>query len=138
MQALAGSPILADVQILGLYGNPIGDEGALALARSPYLGRLRSLNLINTHVGEAARQTLRERFPGRQRDLNWSPPPASRPCSAWLFPEPHPQEVIRSDSLEELDVVPGSKRPDRFPVPVRDIVHFQEKVGEAPRNDGQQ
>lgn len=55
-------PALAD---LGLAMNPIGDAGALALANSPHLPNLRSLNLKSNGISglsAAARNALRKRF----------------------------------------------------------------------------
>ena len=36
---------MAELTVLELYGNRIGEEGALALASSPHLARLRALDI---------------------------------------------------------------------------------------------
>jgi hypothetical protein len=45
--------------------NGIRDEGARALATSPYLGRLTALNLEGNHLGDAGTEALKARFGGR-------------------------------------------------------------------------
>ena len=47
---------------LSLDGNGITDAGARALARSPYLGKVRMLSLKANDLSDAAKQELRERF----------------------------------------------------------------------------
>jgi endonuclease-3 len=50
-----------------LLSNQIGDEGALALAASPYLENLAELKPLNNHIGAAGVTALRERFGKRVR-----------------------------------------------------------------------
>lgn len=50
---------------LGERRNTISDSGAMALAASPHLDGLELLSLIGNPIGEAGRQTLRERFGDR-------------------------------------------------------------------------
>jgi uncharacterized protein (TIGR02996 family) len=57
IQALAASPMLADIQALTVRGQ-IGDAGALALAESPHLGSLVRLNLKDTGIGDAGAKAL--------------------------------------------------------------------------------
>jgi hypothetical protein len=57
-RALADSPHLADLTSLDLFYARLGDEGALALASSPHLARLTSLSLIACGVGPAGAQAL--------------------------------------------------------------------------------
>ncbi len=51
MAALAEAPFLARVRYLTIRGR-IGDRGAAALAKSPHLGNLRRLNLLDTGIGD--------------------------------------------------------------------------------------
>jgi hypothetical protein len=48
--------------VLSLHNNNIGDEGALALAASPYFTRLSKLGLSGNHLSEAGENVLRGRF----------------------------------------------------------------------------
>jgi hypothetical protein len=50
---------------LDLFGNPIGDLGARALARSPFLAQLAYLRIYSHSLGAAGEQVLRERFGAR-------------------------------------------------------------------------
>jgi hypothetical protein len=47
---------------MDLGSNQIGDDGALALAASPHLDRLRWLRLERNLLGEAGKEALRQRF----------------------------------------------------------------------------
>src|SRR5262245_23483911 len=53
VQALAGSPNLANLTSLLLHNNALGDEAMADLAGSPHLGRLRELWLSGNDVGDA-------------------------------------------------------------------------------------
>lgn len=56
---LAGSPALAQVRELRVYGNnALGDAWLLALLRSPHLGRLTRLELVYVHFTDAALHAL--------------------------------------------------------------------------------
>jgi len=59
--ALAGSPWACELRELRLADNGIGPRGAAALIESPYLGKLASLHLRDNRVGAVA-DALRERF----------------------------------------------------------------------------
>jgi hypothetical protein len=54
VRPLAGSPHLANLRHLDLYGNGLDDEAALLLASSPNLPQLRTLNLWNSEAVTAA------------------------------------------------------------------------------------
>jgi hypothetical protein len=56
--ALAGSPVLGGLLSLDLSGNPLGTEGVRALADSPHLGRLRRLDLSHAKVGAEGLEAL--------------------------------------------------------------------------------
>jgi Leucine Rich repeat len=67
VQALAKSPYLSKLSGLFLCNragietgplNQIGDDGAVALAASPCLGRLEKLDLWNTHVGDQGLEAI--------------------------------------------------------------------------------
>ncbi len=45
MRVLAASPVIAELTALDLGGNPLGEDGLVALARSPYLGNLATLGV---------------------------------------------------------------------------------------------
>jgi uncharacterized protein (TIGR02996 family) len=68
IRALASSPALGNLERLELFGNGIGSEDAIALARSPHLGRLREVfGLIGYYGGliepaSPAGKLLAERF----------------------------------------------------------------------------
>jgi uncharacterized protein (TIGR02996 family) len=59
---LASSPYFGRLQTLHLAFTSLGDEDARALARSSTLGQLRSLDLRNCPISEAGAALLRERF----------------------------------------------------------------------------
>jgi hypothetical protein len=66
--ALAASPHLARLRTLDLQGNQIGDAGAAALASSPHLAGLDELNVLyDNRMKAAGRAALRQRFGGRVR-----------------------------------------------------------------------
>jgi uncharacterized protein (TIGR02996 family) len=50
--ALAGSPGLANLEVLRLEGNRVGPEGAEAVAASPHLRKLRELDLGSNRLGD--------------------------------------------------------------------------------------
>jgi hypothetical protein len=60
--ALAGSAALSALRSLDLSENGLGDEGALALARSPHLAALEWLQLGRARVSPQTREALRARF----------------------------------------------------------------------------
>jgi hypothetical protein len=60
--ALADSPSLCNLETLGLARTDLGTAGARALAASPHLARLRSLDLRDNVIGNKARAALRLRF----------------------------------------------------------------------------
>ena len=62
IDALLRTPLASRVEVLVLDDNPIGNEGALSLARAPELGMVRRLSLSGLALGEAARMELVERF----------------------------------------------------------------------------
>jgi hypothetical protein len=64
--ALAGSPFLANLQTLELYDVRLGDAGARALLESPHLRRLtRVVGYEHSRrLGKGLKQALRERFGG--------------------------------------------------------------------------
>jgi uncharacterized protein (TIGR02996 family) len=64
---LAQSRLLAQLSVLDLQRNRIGDDGALALAGSSHAGGLTWLDLSKNPIGEQARAALRARFGGRVR-----------------------------------------------------------------------
>src|SRR5262249_7977659 len=66
-RALASSPRLARLVSLNLAGNPIGIEGGQYLARSPHLARLRFLAVDAQQLDDPTREELRGRFAGRLR-----------------------------------------------------------------------
>jgi uncharacterized protein (TIGR02996 family) len=67
--ALAASPRLRQLRLLSLGACSIGEEGASALATSPHLGRLRELHLYrnNFDLSGPAGKALRDRFGDRVR-----------------------------------------------------------------------
>jgi uncharacterized protein (TIGR02996 family) len=58
LDALAASPQLARIRSLDLGENWIGDEGLRTLLRSPYLGGLRYLSLFDGGIGPAGAEAL--------------------------------------------------------------------------------
>jgi uncharacterized protein (TIGR02996 family) len=73
-EALAGSPHLARLISLNLYSNRLGDSGALALAASPYLANLADLNLESNEITDAGSRALFDspHLAGLQRITLWS------------------------------------------------------------------
>ena len=65
--ALANSPHLANLNALILVSNRIGDEGAAALANSPFLEHLAELKPLDNRISSAGVTALRERFGKRVR-----------------------------------------------------------------------
>jgi hypothetical protein len=65
-EALAGCEPLRNLEVLALRYCGIGDEGGLALARSPHLGKLRDLDLTGNEFTGDVPSVLRKRFPGVQ------------------------------------------------------------------------
>ncbi len=59
---LAAWPGGAALRSADLKNNPVTDAGAFALADSPHLGQVRSLQLHGTQIGPAGLARLRERF----------------------------------------------------------------------------
>ena len=57
---LAEDPTLANVRVLDLTGNQIGDDGLAALLASPYLGPLNDLLLAENHLTDTSMRTLAE------------------------------------------------------------------------------
>ena len=53
---------MSELTELGLEDNRIGDEGALALASSPHLGKLRLLDVGNNGLTAAGKAVLLGRF----------------------------------------------------------------------------
>ena len=66
--ALAGSAMLGRLRILDLTGNQIGDPGGVALAQSPGSSMLTWLDLTKNPIN-ASQALLRERFAGRVQVL---------------------------------------------------------------------
>jgi uncharacterized protein (TIGR02996 family) len=62
MVKLAAWPSATVLQTADLKDNPITDDGAFALADSPYLAQLRWLDLHGTQIGSVGQKRLRERF----------------------------------------------------------------------------
>jgi uncharacterized protein (TIGR02996 family) len=61
MEEVAGCPWLRYVEVLEFidyYTDPVRADGAAALARSPYLGRLRELNLQRNDIGDEGLRML--------------------------------------------------------------------------------
>jgi uncharacterized protein (TIGR02996 family) len=58
--AIASSPLLAPLTSLDVSGTKVGDAGATALAKSPHLGRLVRLHLAYCHVGPKGVRALAE------------------------------------------------------------------------------
>ena len=77
-KALAGSPVLATVEDLGLSCNGLTDEGALALVASPYLERLKKggLSIGNNDLTADGMQAVQARF----GDRVWKSPPELLSC----------------------------------------------------------
>jgi uncharacterized protein (TIGR02996 family) len=73
-RALAAAPELARLTALDLRRNSIGEEGALALASSPHLDGLTVLRLEGNRPGVEGTAALRSRF-GRRVRLVAGPPP---------------------------------------------------------------
>lgn len=59
---LAGSPQVRNLHVLRLRGCGFTHAGAIALVRSPFLSRLRTLDVSYNALGPAALAALRERF----------------------------------------------------------------------------
>lgn len=59
------SPDLPDLSILNLSHNFIGDEGAIALARSNLLAKIRQLDVSHNYIGMGPLYVLQERFGDR-------------------------------------------------------------------------
>ena len=62
MRSLLDSVFADGLENLNLRYNPFGDEGALILANSDRLRRLKLLYLSGDDLQEAARQALEKRF----------------------------------------------------------------------------
>jgi|GEM_PF-6335358 len=62
--AIASSPHLAGVTSLNLSGNNIGDDGAFSLADSPHVAALQYLNVSSNRLSDIALKRLRDRFAG--------------------------------------------------------------------------
>jgi len=58
--ALVESTTLTGLRALRLDGNPIGDDGAYAIARCPQAARLSSLFIDDDEISAEARQALRD------------------------------------------------------------------------------
>ena len=72
-RALAASPYLARLTSLELKSNRIGAEGARALAESPHLAHLTSLHLEDNNIGtEGARALAASPYLARLTSLNLS------------------------------------------------------------------
>jgi len=71
IEALAASPHLAKLTSLELWGNGISDAGARALAASPHLANLTHLDLGNNGIGGAGSRALAaSRHLGKLTDLD--------------------------------------------------------------------
>jgi uncharacterized protein (TIGR02996 family) len=57
-RALAGSPHVAGLKSLDLFRNHVGDAGARALAESPHLANLADLDLFENEITDAGSQAL--------------------------------------------------------------------------------
>jgi hypothetical protein len=62
MRELAATANLAWLDRLSLRGNRIGPAGVRELLTSPYLGRLRELDLTDNDLDEATVEAVRERL----------------------------------------------------------------------------
>lgn len=62
LEALANSPGLENLREIELIGNPITPRGALALARSPHLPRLRRVYGLTLSIDRELRIELERRF----------------------------------------------------------------------------
>jgi hypothetical protein len=62
VRALAASPHVAGLTSLNLSDNSIGDEGARALASSPHLSRLTYLDVHDNGITAEVRALLVKRF----------------------------------------------------------------------------
>jgi uncharacterized protein (TIGR02996 family) len=60
--ALLRTPVASRLEVLVLDGNPIGNDGALLLARAPELGAMRRLSLSGLALDTTVRDQLVERF----------------------------------------------------------------------------
>jgi uncharacterized protein (TIGR02996 family) len=58
VDALAASPSLARLSSLDLEGNPLGDRGLKSLIRSPYLTKLRFLGLRRCRIGPEGAEAM--------------------------------------------------------------------------------
>jgi uncharacterized protein (TIGR02996 family) len=58
--ALAASPLLGSVTTLSLRGTPLGDEGALLLAKAAHLTRLVHLNVAGCNIGPKGIKAIAE------------------------------------------------------------------------------
>jgi hypothetical protein len=63
--ALAASPHLARLRRLQLTDNPVGDAGAVALAASSFLASLNELWIFCCRIGGEGKRALQERFGDR-------------------------------------------------------------------------
>jgi hypothetical protein len=59
---------MAELEELNLEDNHVGDAGAMALATSPHLNKLRLLNVVNNGLTELGQALLLSKF-GRDRTL---------------------------------------------------------------------
>jgi hypothetical protein len=71
LSVLAAAPALGAVTRLWLYNNRIRDDGALALAKSPYLRNLEDLDLRGNRISKEVRQIVRDRFGKRHCRFTW-------------------------------------------------------------------
>lgn len=65
IEALAASPAMKNLEELGLHGNQISARGAIALARSPHLSKLRTVHGLVGYEGDLdpeAEKALSDRF----------------------------------------------------------------------------
>jgi hypothetical protein len=117
LDILLQSPHLGNLEVLGLFANPLGDAGAVVLAQSPVVPRLRVLMLNSTGIGPLGVQALAWSFyPHRLQVLDLFDNPLGLAGWGVLAAPPHWEKLQVLNLGATAPVLDGVKALARSPV----------------------